>query len=103
MVNKLKRLIIKHRPHLAFLMDTRNKISYVDFLRSRMGFELGWRIYLIGLNRGLTFWWNSDSNVEVLISDQNLIDTCITGITRQGSIGCSRCHGNSNYHDQLQL
>ena len=65
-------------PDLLFLMETKQKKSYVEHLKTSLGYDECVTVDPIGLSGGLAVMWKSSYVVEVLSCDNRIIDLKIT-------------------------
>ncbi|KAL4367152.1 hypothetical protein GQ457_05G012660 [Hibiscus cannabinus] len=73
----LRNLVNKHKPSIVFLMETKQRKSKLDRLRSRLHFHGSFYIDPVGIAGGLALWWKEEINLTVLSSSKNYIDTSI--------------------------
>ena len=76
---KLKDECLKNKPHIVFLMETKQKNSYVTKIRKKCNFTNEWLVTPTGLSGGLALWWNDDLIVNILSSTTNVIHTSVSG------------------------
>ncbi|KAK4260172.1 hypothetical protein QN277_003322 [Acacia crassicarpa] len=94
----LKEECFRKKPHLVFLMETKQKARYVRKVRRRCGFNEEWIVDPIGKSGGLALWWSDVITVNIMFSYVNIIHasvmsdavstpsyiTCIYGPTDEG-------------------
>ena len=78
-VKKLKDECLKHKPHVVFLMETKQKSSYVTKIRKKCNYSNEWVVNPIGISGGLALWWNDDVLINILSSSANVIHTSVSG------------------------
>ncbi|KAL0887179.1 hypothetical protein Bca101_011162 [Brassica carinata] len=65
-------------PDFLFLMETKQKFSYMDVLKSSLGYDNLHTVEPIGRSGGLGLMWKSSYGVDILYSDKRIIDLKIT-------------------------
>ncbi|KAK4254325.1 hypothetical protein QN277_009725 [Acacia crassicarpa] len=73
----LKEECFRKKPHLVFLMETKQKARYVRKLRRRCGFDEEWIVDPVGRSGGLALWWSNVLTVNILFSSVNIIHTSV--------------------------
>ena len=73
----LKQECFRKKPHMVFLMETKQKPRYMRKLRRRCGFNEEWLVDPVGLSGGLTIWWVDTIQVNILFSSSNILHTRI--------------------------
>ncbi|KAK4259634.1 hypothetical protein QN277_005946 [Acacia crassicarpa] len=76
-VRNLKEECFRKKPHLVFLMETKQKASYVRKVRRRCGFNEEWLVNPVGKGGGLALWWSDSIVVNILFSSSNIIHTSV--------------------------
>ncbi|KAK4266414.1 hypothetical protein QN277_027340 [Acacia crassicarpa] len=71
----LKEECFRKKPHLVFLMETKQKASYVRKIRRRCGFTEEWIVNPVGKSGGRALWWSDTIMVNILFSSSNIIHT----------------------------
>ncbi|KAK4282358.1 hypothetical protein QN277_013745 [Acacia crassicarpa] len=77
----LKQECFQKKPHLVFLMETKQKAGYVRKIRRRCGFEEEWVVNPVGRSGGLALWWSEVITVNILFSSPNIIHTSVMSAT----------------------
>ncbi|CAB4270029.1 unnamed protein product [Prunus armeniaca] len=72
-VRALHGLIRRNRPTAVFLMETKMRSSRLEGLRKRLGFCKGFDVAPVGRAGGLSLWWDTSVEVEILSSSSNVI------------------------------
>ncbi|CAB4303388.1 unnamed protein product [Prunus armeniaca] len=72
-VRALHGLIRRNRPTAVFLMETKMRSSRLKGLRKRLGFCKGFDVAPVGRAGGLSLWWDTSVEVEILSSSSNVI------------------------------
>ncbi|KAF7814503.1 reverse transcriptase [Senna tora] len=79
-MKSLKEKVLKNKPSVVFLMETRAKESSKEFFRRRrFNFSDACYVNPIGLSGGLALWWQADINLEILFKSENLIHVAVKG------------------------
>ncbi|KAK4285072.1 hypothetical protein QN277_001816 [Acacia crassicarpa] len=73
----LKEECFRKKPHLVFLMETKQKARYVRKLRRRCGFDEEWMVDPVGRRGGLALWWTEALTINILFSSVNIIHTSV--------------------------
>lgn len=70
-------------PNVMFLMETKNNDEFIKLKLQSLQFVHYFSIPPIGLSGGLSLFWNDDTDITILESNPNLIDTRIVhkGVT----------------------
>ncbi|OMO61796.1 hypothetical protein CCACVL1_23233 [Corchorus capsularis] len=79
-VQALKELKRKNDPQLFYIMETKNKRSYMKGLKRKLKFSHDFYVDPDGLSGGLALWWTDDVKVKILRSCKNLIDTSVIDV-----------------------
>ncbi|XP_013594546.1 PREDICTED: uncharacterized protein LOC106302626 [Brassica oleracea var. oleracea] len=66
-----------HYPDFLFLMETKQKDSYMIGLQKTLGYDRMFTVSPEGLSRGLAVLWKDCYKVEILPSDKRLIDMSV--------------------------
>ena len=74
----LRKHLNRFKPKLVFLIETKQKSSYMEMLRSKMGFDHGSYMELLGNSSGLGLWWNGEWRVKIQHMSKHFIDVLIT-------------------------
>ncbi|KAK4268822.1 hypothetical protein QN277_022056 [Acacia crassicarpa] len=74
-------MLPKKKPHVVFLMETKQKPGYVRKIRRRCGFEEEWLVNPVGKSGGLALWWSDILTVNILFSSPNIIHTSVMSAT----------------------
>ena len=70
-------------PNVMFLMETKNNDEFIKLKLQSLHFVHYFSIPPIGLSGGLSLFWNDDTDITILESNPNLVDTRIVhkGVT----------------------
>ncbi|KAK4268485.1 hypothetical protein QN277_025138 [Acacia crassicarpa] len=77
-VRNLKEECFRKKPHIVFLMETKQKARYLRKVRRRCGFNEEWLVDPIGISGGLALWWADSIKVDILFSSINIIHARIS-------------------------
>jgi len=58
-------MVKERRPNFVFLMETLCSKTYINRLRSRLGFDFVFAVDPVGRSRGLALLWNVVDNLEI--------------------------------------
>jgi hypothetical protein len=64
-VRDLHQMVKERRPNFVFLMETLCSKTYINRLRSRLGFDFVFAVDPVGRSRGLALLWNVVDNLEI--------------------------------------
>lgn len=83
-IRALSRLIIKEKPHIVFLMETRLKSSEMVHLKHRWGFNRGLSVDCRGVGResaeGVSLLWHDNIDISIMSYSINHIHgQCVDG------------------------
>ncbi|XP_013589191.1 PREDICTED: uncharacterized protein LOC106297509 [Brassica oleracea var. oleracea] len=76
-VRRLTEMRKDHYPDFLFLMETKQKDSYMIGLQKTLGYDRMFTVAPEGLSGGLTVLWKDCYKVEILSSDKRLIDMSV--------------------------
>ncbi|KAH7855780.1 hypothetical protein Vadar_028753 [Vaccinium darrowii] len=78
-VSRLKEFWRLHSPDLVFLMETKNKDSYLLWLQKHLGVDGGcFFVNPVGLARGLCLYWRKEVSFQIIFSSAHVIDGYVT-------------------------
>ncbi|KAK4286588.1 hypothetical protein QN277_003124 [Acacia crassicarpa] len=80
-VRNLRDECSRKKPHLVFLMETKQKASVVRKVRRRCGFTEEWIVNPVGKSGGLALWWSDVITINILFSSSNIIHTSVVSAT----------------------
>ena len=78
-VKFLKEEVYRNKPQLVFLMETKQKRTYVKKIKKKCNFLHEWIVDPVGLSGGLALFWSDDIIVNISSSSANIIHTSIAG------------------------
>lgn len=84
-VQILRGLISTHRPKVVFLVETKNKASFLDRLHRRFHFPYKCYVDPLGISGGLALWCTDDIHLNVRMSPRNMIHSIISSPACQSS------------------
>lgn len=64
----------KYFPDIMFLMETKQKFSYISQLQKSLGYDKVYTVEPLGLSGGLAVFWKNSYDVEILSGDKRIID-----------------------------
>lgn len=73
-VQRLRELRRKYFPYLLFLMETKQKSSYVTGLKDSLGYNNVFTVEPVGLSGGLALLWKASLDVIILSANKRIID-----------------------------
>ncbi|KAK4274665.1 hypothetical protein QN277_017856 [Acacia crassicarpa] len=76
-VRNLRDECSRKKPHLVFLMETKQKAKVVRKVRRKCGFNEEWIVNPVGKSGGLALWWSEGLIVNILFSSSNIIHTSV--------------------------
>lgn len=82
-VHALKTLVVKEKPDVIFLMETKNREQVISRVQRRIHFSQSYIINPEGKAGGLTLLWQSNISISVELATPDFIDTICTD-TGQG-------------------
>ncbi|KAK4255495.1 hypothetical protein QN277_008493 [Acacia crassicarpa] len=97
----LKEECFRKKPHLVFLMETKQKARYVRKIRRRCGFDEEWIVDPIGKSGGLALWWSEVLTVNILFSSANIIHTSVMSPALSTPSYITFIHGPTDEGDRL--
>lgn len=77
-VQRLREMHRVHFPDFLFLMETKQKTSYIEHLKTSLGYDKLITVDPIGRSGGLAVMWKRSYEVEVLSMDNRIIDLKVT-------------------------
>lgn len=78
-IHHLRELVVKHRPHVVFLMDTKNGRGKLESIRRKMKMQNREYIEPVGLIGGIALWWNDEIEVKTIYKKRGFMDTIMVG------------------------
>ncbi|KAL4362224.1 hypothetical protein GQ457_04G017210 [Hibiscus cannabinus] len=77
-IKTLRYLTDKFQSKVVLFSETKQKKIFLEKIRSKFKFQSSFYIDLIGIGRGLAFWWTGNIDMSILRSCKNVIDTSIS-------------------------
>ncbi|CDY24720.1 BnaC04g13250D [Brassica napus] len=78
-VQELQEIRRKYFPDFLFLMETKQKLSYMEGLKKDLGYDDLVTVEPEGLSGGLAVMWKKNFKVEILVCDKRIVD-CKVGM-----------------------
>ncbi|KAK4258618.1 hypothetical protein QN277_005049 [Acacia crassicarpa] len=97
----LKEECFRRKPHLVFLMETKQKARVVRKIRRRCGFVEEWLVDPVGTSGGLALWWSEELTVNILFSSSNIIHTSVMSTSLSTSAYITFIHTPTDEGDRL--
>lgn len=82
-VRALHGLIHKYKPAMISLSETKMKDHRIDGVRRRMRFVDGFNVAPVGKAGGLSLWWDTSLEVNILYSSKHIIDARVRELGEQ--------------------
>lgn len=73
-VQTMREVRRKHFPDIMFLMETKKKFQYMEWLRNELGYDKIFTVEPLGLSGGLAVLWKNSYDIEILSGDKRIID-----------------------------
>ncbi|KAK4279410.1 hypothetical protein QN277_011196 [Acacia crassicarpa] len=97
----LKEECFRRKPHLVFLMETKQKARVVRKIRRRCGFVEEWLVDPVGTSSGLALWWSEELTVNILFSSSNIIHTSVMSTSLSTPAYITFIHAPTDEGDRL--
>jgi len=102
-VQNLRAMVVQERPNLILLMETKNKKLVVDRLRRKLNFQNSFVEEPQGIAGGMAVLWNTEMEVEVEFSSQEMINLTCFDYESNIKMRLSCIHAPNIYGERLQL
>ncbi|KAK9030409.1 hypothetical protein V6N11_031836 [Hibiscus sabdariffa] len=77
-VRALKNSMVKFKPNIVFLSETKQKKRYLEKIKMKMKMDHSFYVEPSGLAGGLSLWWTNDTQVTILKHGKHFIDAMIS-------------------------
>ncbi|KAK9004232.1 hypothetical protein V6N11_002039 [Hibiscus sabdariffa] len=77
-VRALKNSMVKFKPNIVFLSETKQKKRYLEKIKMKMKMDHSFYVEPSGLAGGLSLWWTNDTQVTILKHEKHFIDAMIS-------------------------
>jgi len=102
-VQALKALVVKEKPDLVFLMETKNREEVVTKIQRSLKYHNSYIINPTCMSGGLALFWSSHININVEYANQNMIDTFCFENSKQILMKITCVYAPVNFHDRQLL
>jgi len=102
-VQNLRAMVAQERPNLILLMETKNKKSVVDRIKRTLNFQNSHVEEPKGIAGGMAVFWNTEMEVEVEFSSQEMINMICSDYESNIKMRLSCIHAPNIYGERQQL